>query len=74
MLIDCDSCAVKDLQCGECVMTVLLGDPDQAAGQPPGRRDVDGEAAAALAVLAEGGLVPHLKLVARDPGPVERAG
>ena len=25
MLIDCDSCAVRDLQCGDCVVTVLLG-------------------------------------------------
>ena len=25
MLIDCDSCAVRGLACGDCVVTVLLG-------------------------------------------------
>ena len=27
MLIDCDGCAVRDLACGDCVVTVLLGPP-----------------------------------------------
>ncbi len=55
MLIDCDDCAVRDLQCGDCVMTVLLGNP--------GVYEVDGGEAQALATLAESGLVPHLRLV-----------
>ena len=55
VLIDCDDCAVRDLRCGECVMTVLLGEP--------GVYDVDPDEAAALEALAEGGLVPRLQLV-----------
>ena len=60
MLIDCDSCAVRDLQCGDCVVTVLLGGP-------PGAVDVDEGERQALDVLADSGLVPRLRLVPTDP-------
>ena len=56
MLIDCDGCAVRDLACADCVVTVLLGGP-------PGVVDVDDEERRALDVLADSGLVPRLKLV-----------
>ncbi len=56
MLIDCDGCAVRDLACTDCVVTVLL------AG-PPGVVDVDDEERRALDVLADSGLVPRLRLV-----------
>jgi hypothetical protein len=55
VLIDCDACAVRDLQCGDCVMTVLLGNP--------GVYEVDRGEADALAALADSGLVPRLRLV-----------
>ena len=55
MLIDCDTCAVRDLQCGDCVMTVLIGHP--------GVYDVSEGERAALDALADGGLVPRLQLV-----------
>ncbi len=55
MLIDCDSCAVRGLRCGDCVVTVLLG--------PPGRREVADEERLALDALADSGLVPRLQLV-----------
>ena len=58
MLIDCDACAVRDLQCGDCVMTVLLATEDTR-----GPVEVDEAEARALEALAEGGLVPRLKLV-----------
>jgi hypothetical protein len=56
VLIDCDSCAVRDLACGDCVVTVLLG-------APPGGVEVDDGERRALDVLADSGLVPRLKLV-----------
>lgn len=55
MLIDCDTCAVRDVRCGECVMPVLLGSP--------GVYEVDPAEEAALAALADGGLLPRLQLV-----------
>ena len=55
MLIDCDTCAVRDLQCGDCVMTVLLG--------APGVYHVDAGEVRALDALADSGLVPRLRLV-----------
>ena len=71
MLIDCDGCAMRDLACGDCVVTVLLG--------PPGaRHEVDEGEARALDVLAESGLVPRLQLVPLAPpgqaGPRAAAG
>ena len=56
MLIDCDGCAVRDLACGDCVVTVLLG-------APPGGVEVDEGERRALDALADSGLVPRLQLV-----------
>ena len=60
MIIDCDTCVMRDLACGDCVVSVLLG--------PPGARTAgfDSEERAALDVLAESGLVPPLRLVPRS--------
>ena len=66
MLIDCDSCAMRDVACGDCVVTVLLG-------ARPGAVDVDLEEARALDALAASGLVPRLQLVPLglpDPVPI----
>jgi hypothetical protein len=54
VIIDCDSCEVRGLACGDCVVSALLGGP-------PGELD-DGEQAA-IAALAGSGLVPPLRLV-----------
>lgn len=64
MLIDCDTCAVRGLACDECVVSVLLDGPPDAV-------DLDAEERRALHVLADGGLVPRLRLVARDGGSVD---
>jgi hypothetical protein len=58
MLIDCDGCAVRGQGCPDCVVTVLLGAP------PDGVR-LDDTERRALAALADGGLVPPLRLVTR---------
>ncbi|MCW2603360.1 MAG: hypothetical protein JWN61_1495 [Pseudonocardiales bacterium] len=58
MLIDCDTCQVRGLRCGDCVVTVLLGMP----AMPPAP-DLDQHERIALAALADGGLVPPLRLV-----------
>lgn len=60
MLIDCDGCAMRDLACGECVVTVLLGESG-------GLVDVDEQERQALDVLADSGLVPRLRLVPLGP-------
>ena len=60
MLIDCDGCAMRDLACGDCVVTVLLG-------APPGAVEMDESEARALDVLADSGLVPRLQLVPLGP-------
>ncbi len=73
MLIDCDTCLMRDLACGDCVITVLLdpGRADPGRVRPghaePGLTELDGEDRAALAVLASSGLVPPLRLVTDSP-------
>ena len=68
MLIDCDGCAMRDLACADCVVTVLLGGP-------PGVLEVDDGERRALDVLADSGLVPRLQLVPLGlPGLVPESG
>jgi hypothetical protein len=79
MIIDCDSCEVRGVACGDCVIGVLLGTPVPrssaeaadvpAAGAPPGAPIVhfDAPERRALDVLADQGLVPRLRLVAPPP-------
>lgn len=64
--IDCDSCVVRGLACHDCVVTVLLG--------PPPELGFDDDESRALDVLAAGGLVPPLRMVAPTrAGEVESA-
>ncbi len=60
--IDCDSCAMRGLACDDCVVTVLLGPPPELAFDDDERRALD--------ILAAGGLVPPLRMVTPQTGPV----
>jgi hypothetical protein len=53
--VDCDTCLVRGLSCHDCVVTVLLG--------PPPELSFDHDEQQALAVLADSGLVPPLRMV-----------
>lgn len=64
MLIDCGTCALADLACGDCVVSVLLGMPGQEP-PAPAVAEVPAEHAPALTALADAGLVPPLRLVPR---------
>ena len=88
MIIDCGTCAVRDLACGDCVVSVLLGPPgvgsasDDPAPVPVpvrsgvalggGPVELDGPELAALQALAGSGLVPPLRLVPPPSGSGER--
>jgi hypothetical protein len=72
MIIDCDSCQVRGAACGDCVIGVLMGRPaaaDEEPEVPSGAPIVqlDAPEQRALAVLADQGLVPRLRLVAPEP-------
>ena len=54
--VDCDTCIARGPTCGDCVVSVLLGAPSSGL-------DLDPDERAALAVLADGGLVPPLRLI-----------
>jgi len=72
MLIDCDRCQVRPRACGDCVIGVLLGAPDEA---PPSAVRLEAPERRALDVLADQGLVPRLRLVDPPaPGGARRAG
>jgi hypothetical protein len=61
VVIDCEGCTAKGPACGDCVVTVLLG-------APPDGVHLDETERRALAVLADGGLVPPLRLVTGSKG------
>ncbi len=54
--VDCDTCIARGPACGDCVVTVLLGAPRSGL-------DLDADERAALAALADSGLVPPLRLI-----------
>ncbi|MCV7385212.1 hypothetical protein H7K14_15355 [Mycolicibacter longobardus] len=66
VVIDCDHCAVRGPACGDCVVSVLLGVPNELLE----------DERAALDVLAEAGMAPRLRLVPirRDQGSSRRYG
>lgn len=65
MIIDCGTCAVAGPACDDCVVTVLLGMPEVQGPAEPAVAEVADEHAAAIAVLADSGLIPPLRLVPR---------
>ncbi|MGB3895597.1 MAG: hypothetical protein WA942_15250 [Mycolicibacter sinensis] len=66
VIIDCDDCAVRGPACGDCVVSVLLGVPNELFE----------DERAALDVLAEAGMAPRLRLVPirGERGPGRRSG
>jgi hypothetical protein len=58
MIIDCDRCEMRDIACDDCVVNALLGAPPAV--------ELEDETALALRNLADGGLVPPLRLSLRD--------
>ncbi len=60
MIVDCDRCAARGHGCADCVISVLLGPPDQHAIDHP--VDLDDDERRALDLLADAGIVPHLRL------------
>ena len=53
MIIDCAGCVMRDRACGDCVVSFLLGPPPEQIGS---------QEQVALAALADGGLVPPLRM------------
>ncbi len=84
MLIDCDTCVVRHQACDDCVVGVLLGTPEVPA-RPGDTDPVEPREPAepgaplpvefgpverrALEVLADHGLIPHLRLVTASEAP-----
>ena len=60
--IDCDTCVMRQLACQDCVVTVLLGPPEDLT--------FDDDEQRALDVLAGGGLIPPLRMVRPTAGPI----
>jgi hypothetical protein len=60
MIIDCDSCVVRGLACGDCVVSVLLGVPENV--------EIDVLEQRAIDALGRAGIVPRLRLA-----PVDRS-
>lgn len=65
MLIDCDTCLMRETTtCRDCVVMVLFSD---------GPLELDSDEQAAIETLADAGLVPRLRLVT-DESPIPETG
>jgi hypothetical protein len=58
MLIDCDTCAMRDIACSDCVVTLLLDRP-----AVPAMPEFDEDECRAVDLLAQAGLIAPLRLV-----------
>jgi hypothetical protein len=56
MIIDCATCIGRPTECADCVVSVVLG-------SHVGGVDLDADEQTAVAVLADSGLVPPLRLM-----------
>lgn len=75
MKVDCGDCVLHNLACADCVVSVLLGVPDPAADSDERAPEADDrghltmplqqDERDAMAALAQGGLIPHLRLIGR---------
>ena len=63
MIIDCDSCVMRQIACGDCVVSVLL-DLKPAPGRKAELSNAD---EAAINNLSLVGLVPPLRFVPESP-------
>lgn len=54
MIIDCDTCVVRGLACGDCVVSVLLGVPPNV--------EIDAVEQRAIDALGRAGIVPRLRV------------
>jgi hypothetical protein len=66
MIIDCATCVGRPTECGDCVISVVLGSHE-------GVVDLDADEQTAVAVLAGSGLVPPLRLMPAGVAPAEPA-
>ena len=66
MLVDCVTCEVRGVACGDCVLTVLWGLPEDESASARARVVLDADERRALRVLADAGLAPRLRHVG-DP-------
>lgn len=55
MKLDCGSCTQRDIACGDCVVSLFLS-------LPQGEASLNDDEIAAVEVMAEAGLVPHLRM------------
>lgn len=76
MIVDCGDCKLRNIACSDCVVTVLLGAPgrpvetDDSRVSGNAKISFDQEELGAMDALAEGGLVPRLRLVVGDESSV----
>ncbi len=72
MIVDCGDCSVRGDACSDCVVSVLLGVPAVPSSRDAGpvgglaharRLRLEQDEQEAMRVLADGGLIPRLRLV-----------
>lgn len=65
MKLDCSTCTQRDIACGDCVVSLFLS-------LPQGANEINADEVAAVEVMAEAGLVPHLRMTPEVPAAPKR--
>lgn len=75
MIIDCDTCEVRDKACGDCVVSFLTIEVRAGASSNDDihRVVMDADQEAAVEALVAGGLVPPLRLLPGGAAPTRTA-
>ena len=58
MIIDCDSCIMRDIACKDCVVSVLISAPSNQSDQPS---ELGLEEARVIDLLSSRGMIPPLR-------------
>jgi hypothetical protein len=61
MLIDCGRCELREMACGDCLVTALPGRGGDGGARAARRQALGAQELRALSVLAAAGLVPPLR-------------
>jgi hypothetical protein len=74
MIIDCDNCLVRDIACGDCVVSVLIGSPTPASIEPGSNgNQLNAEEARVIDLLSSRGMVPPLRFTDSEDSQAQKS-
>lgn len=74
MIIDCDNCLLREIACGDCVVSVLIGAPPSVNIESPSEANLlSEEEARVIDLLASRGMVPPLRFADSEDSQAQKS-